>query len=88
MCPRDADIERSALVQMIEVGAAVSDATTIGERFEIDPAIVADTPFVLSGSVEQLIDKLERTRQTTGISHYVIREPDLMAPVVAALAGR
>jgi probable F420-dependent oxidoreductase len=85
---RDGEIERSALVQMIEVGADVSDATTIGERFEIDPAIVADTPFVLSGSVEQLIDKLERTRQTTGISHYVIREPDLMAPVVAALAGR
>jgi probable F420-dependent oxidoreductase len=85
---RDGDIERSVLVQMIEVGDDVSDATAIGERFEIDPAIVAATPFVLSGSVEQLIDKLERTRQATGISHYVIRDPDLMAPVVAALTGR
>jgi probable F420-dependent oxidoreductase len=85
---RDGDIERSALVQMIEVGDDVSDAAAIGERFEIDPAIVAGTPFVLSGSVEQLIDKLERTRQTTGISHYVVRDPDLMAPVVAALADR
>ena len=44
-------------------------------------------PFVLSGSVEQVVDKLERVRERTGISHYVIRDPDTFAPVVATLAG-
>jgi hypothetical protein len=35
-----------------------------------------------------LIDKLERIRERTGISHYVIRDAEAFAPVVAALAGR
>ena len=57
-------------------------------RFDVDPAILADSPFVLAGTVGQLIDKLERIRAATGISHYVVREPDSFAPVVDALAGR
>jgi hypothetical protein len=48
---------------------------------------VADTPFILSGSGEQLVDKLPRVGQRTGITHYTIRQPDAFAPVLEALAG-
>lgn len=82
------DIERSALVQFVEVGHTVTPLTDVAKRFDVDEALIADSPFVLAGSVEQLVDQLERTRERTGISHYVVRDPDAFAPVVAALAGR
>jgi hypothetical protein len=49
---------------------------------------VAASPFLLYGSVEQIVDKLQRQREATGISHVVVRDPHAFAPVVAALAGR
>jgi len=85
---RDGEIERSALVQMVAVGEDTPPPEEVATRFDVDPAIVADSPFVLTGTVGQLVDKLERIRAATGISHYVIREPDVFAPVVDALAGR
>jgi hypothetical protein len=75
-------------VQFVHVGDDAPSAVDIAGRFELDDGIVADSPFLLSGSVEQLVDKLERVRQATGISHYVVREPEQMAPVVSALGGR
>ena len=53
----------------------------------MDADVLADTPFVLVGSVEEVVDKIERLREQLGISHYVVRDPDGFAPVVAALAG-
>ena len=85
---RSRDIERSALVQIASVGA---DAPSIDEqatRFGVDQNLIADTPFALCGSLEQVIDKVERLRQDIGVSHYVVRDPEGFAPVVAALAGR
>lgn len=85
---RDPDIERSALVQVTAVGdGAVPDAE-LAARFGVDQGVIGDSPFVLSGSVAQLVDKLHRLRELTGITHYVIREPDAFAPVLAALDGR
>jgi hypothetical protein len=46
------------------------------------------SPFVLIGSVEQIVDKLGRLRERVGISHYVVRDVEGFAPVVAALADR
>jgi alkanesulfonate monooxygenase SsuD/methylene tetrahydromethanopterin reductase-like flavin-dependent oxidoreductase (luciferase family) len=57
------------------------------ERFEMDRALLESTPFVLIGSVEQVVDKLERLREQIGVSHVTIRDVDGFAPVVAALAG-
>ena len=50
--------------------------------------LVAETPFMFYGSLEQVVDKLERLREDVGISHYVVRDAEQFAPVVAALAGR
>ena len=84
-----ADIERSALVQLVDIGADAGDRiAATAERFEIAADQVEHTPFLLIGSVEQIVDKLERLRDDVGISHYVIRDAESFAPVVDALAGR
>ena len=86
---RDADVERSALVQVLHVGpGADEEIAGLVRRFGADEDMVAETPFVLVGSVEQIVDKLERRRADLGISHYVIRDAVQFAPIVAALAGR
>ncbi len=86
---RDSEIERSILVQATYVGddgATKLDAAV--ERFAMDRQLLEDTPFVLMGSVDQVVDKLERLREQIGVSHVTVRDVDGFAPVVAALAGR
>ena len=51
---------------------------------------ILQSPYVLIGTVDQMIEDLQRRRERWGISYYVIFEPylDAFAPVVARLAGR
>lgn len=55
----------------------------------VDPAMVAASPFALVGSVEQLIEDIQRRREELGFSYLVVGGDDVepFAPVVAALAG-
>ena len=83
------DIELSALVQVTHVGAdADRQILSLAERFRASPELINETLFVLVGSLEQVIDKVERMRAELGISHLVVRDAAGFAPVVAALAGR
>jgi alkanesulfonate monooxygenase SsuD/methylene tetrahydromethanopterin reductase-like flavin-dependent oxidoreductase (luciferase family) len=86
---RDDAIERSVLVQMLHIGpggdALVND---LGERYGATPELLAGSPFVLIGTAEEVVDKLERLREDIGVSHVVVRDAEQFAPVVAALAGR
>ena len=47
--------------------------------------VIAETPFVLIGSVGEIVDKVLRLRGRLGITHYVVRDPDAFAPVADAL---
>lgn len=86
---RDDTVERSALVQATSVGEGADRAIDqAAERLGITPAMLESTPFLLFGSVEQLVDELEARREKLGISHIVVRDAEGFAPVVAALAGR
>ena len=85
---RDGEIERSALVQVASVGPDAPAASDLAERFNLDAEKVEHSPFALFGSLEQVVDKLERLRVRLGISHVVIRDPEGFASVVEALAGR
>jgi alkanesulfonate monooxygenase SsuD/methylene tetrahydromethanopterin reductase-like flavin-dependent oxidoreductase (luciferase family) len=85
---RDGEIERSALVQVTAVGAEAHAETLASERISQYKDVMDDTPFMLSGSLEQIIDKIERLRESLGISHFVVRDHKGFAPVVAALAGK
>ena len=48
------------------------------------------SPFVLLGSVDEIVADLESRRARWGLSYYVVQEPyaDALNPVVARLAGR
>lgn len=82
-------IERSALVQVAEIGDGAAAKREEGiERMNLPGEVIDETPYVLVGSQEQIIDKLERLRERFGISHYVVRELETFAPIVEALSGR
>ncbi len=85
---RHDDIERSALVQYTHVGDDAPSADDLSGRFGLPADVVADTPFALFGSLEQVVDKIERLRSSLGITHYVVRDPDGFVPVVAALTAQ
>jgi probable F420-dependent oxidoreductase len=81
-------IELSALVQLVHIGAGADEKVeATAERFGIDRALIDSTPFLLLGSVAEVVDKLERLRSDVGISHFVVRDAECFAPVVDALAG-
>jgi len=83
------EIERSTLVQLTYVGpGAAEQVQETVERFDVSPDLIEQTPFLLIGSLEEIVDKLQRLRQDVGISHVVVRDAEGFAPVVAALAGR
>jgi len=55
----------------------------------LTPAEILDSPFVLLGTVDEIVDALRRRRERWGLGYYVVMEPamDALAPVVARLAG-
>ena len=77
-------IERSALVQFTACGSDAPASADLADRFGLTPEVIESSPFVLSGSLEQLVDKIGRLRDEIGITHYVVRDPAGFADVVAA----
>lgn len=64
-------------------------AAAVGQGFGLGAAEVLEIPLVLIGSVDQIVDELQRRRETFGISYITVQagaiEP--FAPVVERLAG-
>jgi hypothetical protein len=52
--------------------------------------MLLESPYWLIGSVDEMVERIERLRATLGISYVVAREDafEAFAPVVARLAGR
>jgi probable F420-dependent oxidoreductase len=83
---------------LVRVTASVADAEAflakIAARYEVEPAVLADSPSVLVGTAQQCIDTLQERRERFGFSYLQLdagfAPADLapLAPVVAALAGR
>jgi hypothetical protein len=57
---------------------------------QLSPDEILESPYVLIGSVDQIIENLQTRRARWGISYFTIFEPymDAFAPVVAQLAGK
>ncbi|MGH7334064.1 MAG: LLM class F420-dependent oxidoreductase [Candidatus Rokuibacteriota bacterium] len=57
---------------------------------QLSPEEILESPYVLIGTVEELVEDLHARRQRWGMASYVIFEPyvDAFAAVVARLAGR
>ena len=49
---------------------------------------VEAVPYVLIGTVDEIVAKLERCRARWGISYVAVRDLDGFAPVIDALRGR
>jgi probable F420-dependent oxidoreductase len=85
----DREVERSILVQRTVVKDNVDDdVVETSQRLGLQREVVESTPFLLFGSVAQIVDRLQHLRSTLGISHVVVRETADFAPVVAALSRR
>lgn len=83
-------IELNALVQIVQITDNRQSATAaICDRIEgLSPADAEVIPYILVGTVDQIIDKLYRCRQRWGISYFAVRELEAFAPVVNTLRKR
>jgi probable F420-dependent oxidoreductase len=87
---RFADLEIQTLTGFVHVTPDRDGiATGIASHFGVDPAIALETPAVLVGTEDQMVDELERRRARWEMSYVVVPEEfvDVLAPVVARLAG-
>jgi len=88
---RYARLELSALVQRVVVtDDRRKAAEELSRRWQqLSPDEILESPYVLLGTVDEIVDDLRARRQRWGISYYVVFEPYLeaFAPVVARLAG-
>jgi probable F420-dependent oxidoreductase len=84
-------LELNALVQRVVVTKdrrrAAEDLPDRWKQLDVSERL--ETPYLLIGTVDQMVDDLRARRQRWGISYYMIHEPylDALAPVVAHLAG-
>jgi probable F420-dependent oxidoreductase len=88
---RFAALELNALVQRVIVADDPSAGLAeVAQQWKIEPAQVRESPFVLAGPIEAIVDTLEARRARYGISYIAIFEQfgEAFAPVVKRLAGR
>ena len=85
-------LELNALVQRVVV---TDDCRHAAEELtsrwpQLSPEDILQCPYVLIGTVDQIVEELQMHRERWGISYYVIFEPylDAFAPIVARLADR
>jgi hypothetical protein len=80
------EIELNALVQVVVI---TDDAQTaeddLVERVDgLTREALRSLPYILIGTVDQIVAKLRTCRDRWGISYFVVRELDNFAPVIAA----
>jgi probable F420-dependent oxidoreductase len=89
---RFAQLELNALVQRVVVTDKRREAAEdLARRWtQLTPDEILASPYVLVGTIEQMVEDLLARRERWGISYYVVFEPflDAFAPVVAALGGK
>jgi probable F420-dependent oxidoreductase len=80
-------VEMNALVQLVEVTDDRDVAlAAICERvrgLSIDDA--AEIPYILVGSVDEIVQQMRTGKERWGISYYVVRELDAFRPILDAL---
>lgn len=90
---RFASIELNLLLSKVEITQNWRQAT---ERYirdweleGVSPEQVVASPYVLIGSLEQLVERVQELRERFGISYFIARSDDVeaFAPIVARLAG-
>jgi probable F420-dependent oxidoreductase len=87
---RFARLELNALVQRVTEDRHAAAAELARRWPELSADDILQTPYLLVGTVEQIVEDLKARRQRWGISYYAVHEPylDDLAPVVARLASK
>ena len=88
---RFAGLELNALVQRVIVADdPAPPRARVAQQWKLDPAVVRESPFVLAGPVDAIVDALEARRARYGISYVVVFEQfmEAFAPIVKRLSGR
>ena len=80
------DLELNALVQIVDITDDVEAAEdAVLERVE---GLARDDlrviPYVLIGSVGQIVEKMQMCRERWGLTYFAVRELDAFAPIIAA----
>lgn len=83
---RMSEVELNALVQVVDITADADAAVaSLCERIPtLDPASVRELPYVLIGTVDEIVAQLRRCRERWGITYFAVRALDEFAPVIAA----
>lgn len=89
---RLSELELHALVQVVRI---TDDRQAAAEELAarlppLTPSDVLATPFLLVGTVDEIVDELLERRETLGINYYTTFAPhtDALARIVTQLAGR
>jgi probable F420-dependent oxidoreductase len=88
--PEEIELQFSVYLCRITNSSTQADATlsSFAGLLGADPGLVADSPAVLSGSVEQCVDALVERRERYGFSYLKLGgDIDAVAPIIAQLAG-
>jgi probable F420-dependent oxidoreductase len=77
----------TAVVQVVPNAAELFEM--LSPAFDLTPDQLAAAPIALVGTVEEIIETLQKRREELGFSNIVVHEPemDALAPVIAELAG-
>jgi probable F420-dependent oxidoreductase len=84
------DLEFNAWLSVCRV---TNDASSLGDRlstrFGAPPRDVLDSPLILAGTVDQMVERLEQRRARWGYSYITVQQPSIddFAPVVTRLTG-
>lgn len=88
---RYAQLEINAMVQRVIVTNDRRKAAEelVGRWPDLTADTILESPYVLIGTIEEIVSDLEMYRQKWDISYYTIREPDMhtFAPVIARLTS-
>jgi len=83
-------LELQCLTFMVQVVPDRAEAVgRLAQLLSMDPALVAEAPVALIGTVDEMVADLRARRERWGFSYIVVHEAEMeaFAPVVAALAG-
>ena len=88
--PRFDALEFNVLVQGVETAKPVERAEQWGKELGRPAADLLASPFTMFGTVDALVEKIERCRDELGITYFSTHGHgmDAFAPVVKRLAGR
>ncbi|MGH9244088.1 MAG: LLM class F420-dependent oxidoreductase [Acidimicrobiales bacterium] len=85
-------LELNALLQRVIVTddrRAIAEEEAAASPSVLDPALLLDSPYILLGTTDEMIEQLRERRRRFGISYWVClaHHADALAPVVEVLAG-